>query len=390
MSKTRNSLFLSSLVLALAAVLLVLALSAGVAGAEPGAVAASDHLIKHILLDPPSPNFVRLGQDVTVSFDYQTVEPGGVRIFARPYSGGALSPGYLADASPLYPSGSGSGSNGFTISTGTVVVDQIWLRMFNAEQSQLLFEAFIPVHYGFTGADDPLYGVDLSPATPNILRHGDQVDATFDYITDEPGGARIFLRPFTGGDLTPDYSAHGSPVYPAGSGSGSGYFQINSGDVTVDQIRARMTNADQSLLLFEEFLPVHYEYGAGTNRVYNLALTPPTPNILDLNENVNLTFDYNTNQLGGVRIFARPMQGGDLAPGFAAHGSPLYPTGGGSGSGFFTIAVDPLVVDGIRLSMVNDDQTLLLYETVLPAHVQFGSETGDYLIFLPIIFAQDS
>jgi hypothetical protein len=391
MSKTQNRLSLSVLVLglALAVVLLALALAPGIAVAEPDAVAASDHLVKNITLTPGNPNFVRLGQDVTVDFDYQTVEPGGVRIFARPFSGGAPSPGYLAGGSPVYPSGSGSGSNSFTINAGTAVVDAIRLQMLNADQSTLLFEAFIPVHYEFTDADDPVYDLEFDPATPNVLRHGDQVDVKFKYITDEPGGVRIFVRPFAGGDLAPGYSAHGSPIYPAGSGSSAGFFQIGSGDVTVDQVRVRMTNADQTLLLFEGFLPVHYQYGEGTNRVYNLALTPLTPNILDLNEDVSLTFDYATNQLGGVRIFARPMKGDDLAPGYSAHGSEVYPTGGGSGSGFFTINVDPLVVDGIRLRMVNADQTLLLYETVVPVHYQFGVVPTGLLNYLPVIFAAD-
>lgn len=387
MSKLRKSLFLSGLVLALAAVFLVLALSPGAVVAEPDEAAATDHLIKNIRLVSENPNFVPVGQDVTVEFDYQTVEAGGVRIFARPFTGGALTPDYGAHGSALYPAGSGSGSGFFRINSGNVVVDEIRLQMLNADQSELLFEAFIPVHYLFTNADDPVYDIELSPATPNILRHGDPVDIAFNYTTDEPGGVRIFIRPFSGGDLTPDYGAHGSPIYPAGSGSDSGFFRINSGDVIVDEIRVRMTSADQSLLYFEEFLPVHYQVGGGDHRVYNLDLTPATPNILDLGEDVSLTFDYTTNMVGGARIFARPMKDGDLAPGYGAHGSPVYPVGSGSGSGFFTINIDPLVVDGIRIQMTNEDQSLLLYETEVPVHYQFGSLQDDYLIYLPVVIA---
>jgi hypothetical protein len=209
----------------------------------------------------------------------------------------------------------------------------------------------------------------------------------FDYITDDPGGVRIFVLPFTDDNPTPDFAVNPSPLYPAGSGSGSGFFRINSGDVTVDEIRVRMTSADQSLLYFEEFLPVHYQVGEGDHRVYNLDLTPPTPNILDLGEDVSLTFDYSTNMIGGALIFARPMKDGDLAPGYSASGSPIYPVGSGSGSGDFTINVDPLVVDGIRIRMTNSDQSLLLYETVVPVHYQFGSLSVEYLIYLPVVMA---
>ena len=387
MAKLRKSLFWSGLCLALVSVFLVLVFSPRTAAAEPDEITASDNLIKNIRLDPGNPNFVRVGQNVTVDFDYQTVEAGGVRIFIRPFSDGALSPGSSAHASPLHPTGSGSGSGFFRINSGNVVVDQIRLQMFNADLSELLFETFLPVHFAFTNADDPVYNVAFSPATPNILRNNDQVDITFDYITDEPGGVRIFTLPFTDGEPTPHYAVNGSPVYPAPSGSGTGFFRITTGDVIVDQLRVRMTNADQSILLFEEFLPVHYDVAAGTHRVYNLELTPQTPNVLDLGENVDLTFDYSTSMIGGVRIYARPMKDGDLAPGYSAHSSGIYPVGSGSGSGFFTINVDPLVVDAIRIRMTNSDDTLLLQETMLPVHYQFGWLESGYRIYLPVVMA---
>ena len=72
-----------------------------------------------------------------------------MRIFARPFTSGALTPNYAAHPSPLYPVGTGSASGWFTISDGTVKVDQIRIQMWNADQTRLLFQTKIPVSYQF-------------------------------------------------------------------------------------------------------------------------------------------------------------------------------------------------------------------------------------------------
>jgi hypothetical protein len=102
--------------------------------------------------------------------------------------------------------------------------------------------------------------IDLSPNTPAELYQNEYVDITFNYHTTEYGGVRIFVRPFTNGALTLNYAAHPSNIYPSGGGSGSGYFTITSGSPTVDQLRFRMYNADQSELLLEFFMDVSYSF----------------------------------------------------------------------------------------------------------------------------------
>jgi hypothetical protein len=109
--------------------------------------------------------------------------------------------------------------------------------------------------------------IELSPSSPAQLDYGDHVDVTFDYTTDDPGGVRIWARPFTNGSLTPDYAAHASQLYPAYAGSGSGFFTIDSGPVEVDQLRFQMTNADQSVTYLEYFIDVSYGYGAPLNNI---------------------------------------------------------------------------------------------------------------------------
>ena len=100
----------------------------------------------------------------------------------------------------------------------------------------------------------------LTPPTPNILAFNQQVTFTFDYSTTEPGGVRIWGRPFTSLGLAKNYAAHGSPVYPVGTGSSSGFFTITDKKVTITKIRFQVWNADQTTLLFQGFIPVNYQF----------------------------------------------------------------------------------------------------------------------------------
>jgi hypothetical protein len=112
-------------------------------------VSAAGHSVTKITLDPPTPNVLVHNQNVTVSFSYATTEPGGVRIFARPFVGASPAPGYAASGAGISPTGSGTGTQTFTIKSGTVTVNRIRIQMWNASQTVLLFEAFLPVNYEF-------------------------------------------------------------------------------------------------------------------------------------------------------------------------------------------------------------------------------------------------
>ena len=109
-------------------------------------------------------------------------------------------------------------------------------------------------------ADHLVTNIVLTPPTPNILAFDQDVTFTFDYTTTEPGGVRIFGRPYTSTGLASNYAAHGSGIYPAGTGSGSGFFTITSGKVRITRIRFEIWNADQSIRLFRGFIPVNYQF----------------------------------------------------------------------------------------------------------------------------------
>lgn len=105
---------------------------------------------------------------------------------------------------------------------------------------------------------------EISPDSQASLAFGRQVTISFEYEMNNSEGVKIFVRPFTSGSLTPNYSASGSPVY-RGRGRGSANFTIQSEDATVDQIRVRAVNT-QNDLLFEFFLPVKLNFFSRQNR----------------------------------------------------------------------------------------------------------------------------
>ena len=112
-------------------------------------VSAAGHSVTRITFTPPTPNVLLHNQRVTLSFSYATTQAGGVRIFARPFVGNSPAPNYAASPSGISPTGSGTGSQFFTITAGNVTVDRVRIQMWNAAQTTLLFEAFLPVHYEF-------------------------------------------------------------------------------------------------------------------------------------------------------------------------------------------------------------------------------------------------
>lgn len=109
-------------------------------------------------------------------------------------------------------------------------------------------------------ADNLVTQIGLIPATPNILKFNQNVTVNFNYDTTEAAGVRIFARPFSGKNLTPNYAACPSPLYPLGSGTGSCTFTITSGNATVNKIRFQVWDANLTTILFQTLVPVHYQF----------------------------------------------------------------------------------------------------------------------------------
>jgi hypothetical protein len=304
-------------------------------------------------------------QEARFTFEYSTDDPAGVRIFGRPYTNGALTSNYSAHGSALN-FGGGSFNGYFTITSGTVIVDEIRVRIYNADQSNLLREFWIPVnyHFGENGVNNITF--DNFNEVPTLL-HGEDMDINFAYNVNHPGGARIFFRPITDGELTPGYSASGSALFN-GSGSGSARFTINSGaNVKVDYLRVRVVNDNQSLLLNEFYIPVNWYWSSV--RISNVYITGPL--YPSNGTQITVNYNYETSEADGVRIFPRPFTNNGLTPGYAACGSGVY-TGSGSSECSFTITANNRRVDNIRFRVYDAGQEDILLEYLTPVDEFFG------------------
>ena len=305
-------------------------------------------------------------ENVNITFDYSVDEPGGVRIFARPFSNGNLTPGYGASGSALF-TGSGSTEVFYNISGGTGVVDEIRFQILNADQSVLLREFWVPVqyHYGQIGVHHFSFSHDEHLAS---LLLDEAFNISFDYKIDVPGGVRIFVRPMTGGNLTPGYSASGSGIF-TGGGSTTVFFTISSGkNVHVDALRVSVVNPDQSQDLLTFYIPVNLYFS--TVKIDNIVASGG--NFPFSAEDRTISYDYETTEAGGVRIFPRPWTRGGLTPAYSACGSTVY-TGTGSSSCDFTISSGNQRVDHMRFQVLNPDQTEVLLEFLSPVDYTFGN-----------------
>lgn len=316
------------------------------------------------------------GERVEFTFEYSVNEPGGVRIFPRPFTNGALTPGYGASGSPVY-SGDGTGSAYFTINSGEVIVDEIRFLIVNADQSETLREFYIPVEYRFgeNGVNNFQFNVEQEVAS---FLHGEQATITFDYNINHSGGTRIFIRPFTNGSLTPGYGASGSPTF-TGTGSQTVNFTINSGtNVRVDELRVAITNNDQSETLQTFFVPVNWYWS--NVKVTNFGIMQD--NFAANGEQRTVTYDYETTVSAGVRIFPRPYTNGGLTPGYGACGSGIY-TGAGSSDCNFTINSGNRRVDHIRFQATTADQSEILLLILYPTDIFFGNVLIEDLVTCP-------
>ncbi len=307
-----------------------------------------------------------LGENFTSNFKYNVSYPGGVRIFIRPFTNGALTPGYGASGSGIY-SGTGSANSSFSINSGkNVHVDALRVKIVSADQSVDIDEFFIPVNLYFSTVKI----TDIVPQGGSFPFNNDNRQMDFNYSTTESGGVRIFPRPWTNGALTPNYSASGSPIYN-GSGSTNSTFTITSTDQRVDHVRFNVTSADQSETLLELWSPVEYCFGFFL--MENIQLCPASPVRLENGERVNIHYDYYNDEGQTTRIFVRPFTAGAHTPGYAASGSPSYAAGVGSASDFFTITSGDVVVDQLRFQITTDNQSATLAEYFIPVHYVFGN-----------------
>jgi hypothetical protein len=348
-----------------------------------GAYTASVELLS---VSPASPASLALEENVTVEFSYQTDDPAGVRIFCRPMSGGELTPNYGAHPSGLH-TGSGTGTGWFHISAvdGEMLVDQLRIQAWNADLSAMYAECYYDVQYTVPTRTDYSASVELlslSPPSPASLGLDEDVTVEFSYQTDDPEGVRIFCRPMTAGELTPDYGAHASGLY-AGSGTGTGWFHISAvdGEAVIDQIRIQVVSADQMETYAELLWAVEYtvtDGGRYTASVELLSLSPASPGILELGQQVNVKFSYETDDPDGIRIWCRPRDSTGWCPNHTTSSpSPLY-TGTGTGTAwfYFPAAEGDFTIEQLVISACPSDSYESYVERSFDVLYEVSSDAG--------------
>jgi hypothetical protein len=227
---------------------------------------------------------------------------------------------------------------------------------------------------------DVIYNIRFNPKPEAALQWNQNVDITFDYKTSEAGGIKVFAHPMSSDSLAANYSVSNSPLYRS-SGTGNQSFTITSGKVFVDKVRFQVYNANQTLLILEFCVPVKFYFGA--HAIYNIQLSPATHTTLRLNQYVNLAFNYKTTQGGGVLIFAIPMVVRPSSASYAYSASPVYPTGSGSISPYFTVFDDTADVYGIEFLMRDKNQTTTLLDFVVPVKYKFSPYAISNIVISP-------
>ncbi len=98
---------------------------------------------------PQSPNIFRLGNTITVHFDYQTSVKGGIIVVVKPFTGTTATANATLGQSLLLPTGSGKGSATFMLSNVPVTVTSLWIQAWDSTKKISLFGVFMPVNYQF-------------------------------------------------------------------------------------------------------------------------------------------------------------------------------------------------------------------------------------------------
>lgn len=100
-------------------------------------------------LSPQTPNIVRLGNKVTVHFNYDTNQAAGIIVTAKPYTAGTPTAGATLTPSALLPTGTGKGISAFTLTGSSVTVNGVLIQVWDSTKTTVLFAIMLPVNYQF-------------------------------------------------------------------------------------------------------------------------------------------------------------------------------------------------------------------------------------------------
>ncbi len=331
------------------------------------------HAVNDIVLSYSSPSWIRHGDNLDIQFAYQTDEPGGVRISTRPFTDGALTPGYGASGSVLSPVGNGSGSQNFTFNGSSPHVDEVRFQMHNADNSILLLEFFVPVDLNWESSG--FGNISMTPNSPECLAWDQPVSVELDYASSDPSGCWVWAIALDENQDRISGQADQYTVIIPDSGHSTRQISLEpaAGQGEVAFVQLLMLDATRTDILADIRLPVSYPYGP--KGIGNFSFHPSSPAVLDAGEQVDVTFTYVHDEAAGVRFTSVPFTYAGPSPGHSVSGSPLYPPMGNA-TQFFLLTAGDYLVDRVVTYMYDESGLIELMSCSVDTDFTFGGAGG--------------
>ncbi|MBC8365839.1 T9SS type A sorting domain-containing protein [bacterium] len=322
--------------------------------------------ISDLTFSHSSPSWIQYGEFLYIDHGFTTDEPG--LLFARPFYQGALVPDYSATGGPEITPPFETVSHHFTINSGPSPVDAIRFQFMSLDQTEILWEAYVPVKYQWDAQGLSNFSFDWDP--PQYLSYEQRITCDFDYSTDDPDGVRVWAYgAFDDEVIISNYYGQGSAVLPAPSGSGDRFFGYN-GDQDINQIGFVMTDEEQTETYLEVFVP--FDAAFRENVVNQVTFSPGAPAILDIPEVVWTSYSYVATGTDSFRILNYGYSNGEWADTWTGVGDHVYPPSG-IGANDFYYEGPPILIDQVRFNMQTDRNRETIGNSWYPTLHIFGT-----------------
>ena len=225
-------------------------------------------------------------------------------------------------------------------------IDAVEFKIYNVAMV-LLDQFYVPVDLKWR--ERGVSNVVFTPEPPACVSTTTQVRLDFDYESFE----NVYTIPYAfdadGALLDTAHQPHPPGGFPAGAGSAWTDFTPSPEDeMDVATVRLRTFDLPAALIDVSLDLPARIRFD--DHPMDGFDFTPGSTAILAVDEPVNVSFQYDTDWMGGVKIYARPFCDGQLCPDYSAHGSTVLPMGAHTATGWFTLTA-PGHVDQVRFQM---------------------------------------
>ncbi len=324
--------------------------------------------ITDLELTPTSPSVLKIGDSINFTFNYNKPDMD-VLIVPSGISNDNVASKQTTSTSPTYTDTTGAG-NGFIKIDTLATVDEIRFQFIDATTNDTIAEVFKDVYYSFTNDSNKTYSISnvvFDPTSPSSLVANDKVNITFDY--QKPyGDVRIYVEPLKSSG-SGNGGVSGSGIYSETNGSGDGFFTYY-GEALIEQVRIRIQSVNGGIILHDHIENVHFSYSLNpiAYSISNVVFTPTSPDTIHTVDTLKFTFDY-VKPFGDVKIFARPMQDGEVKLGSTSKTVITYKDDTGSGWDYISFA-DVASFDQVRFQ-IKSTLNQMLYETIIDVDYTF-------------------